>query len=70
MPVILVTWEAEIRRIAVGDNPGQILCEILSPGNYSKMDWTCGSSGRAPPLQARRPVFKPQYHKTNKQKSN
>jgi hypothetical protein len=27
MPVILVTQEAEIRRIAVGSHPGQIVCK-------------------------------------------
>jgi hypothetical protein len=33
------------------------------------MDWRCGSSGRAPPLQIRSPKFKPQSHK-NKTKQN
>jgi hypothetical protein len=30
-PVILATWEVEIRRIAVQGHPGQIVLEILSP---------------------------------------
>jgi hypothetical protein len=30
MPVILATQEAEIRRIAVQSQSGQIVCEILS----------------------------------------
>jgi hypothetical protein len=30
MPVILVTQEAEIRRISVRSQPRQIVCEILS----------------------------------------
>jgi hypothetical protein len=30
MPVILVTQEAEIRRIVVPSQPRQIVCEILS----------------------------------------
>jgi hypothetical protein len=31
MPVILATWEAEIRRIEVRGQLGQIVCETLSP---------------------------------------
>jgi hypothetical protein len=27
-PVILATWQAEIRRITVQSQPGQIVCEI------------------------------------------
>jgi hypothetical protein len=30
MPVILVIQEAEIRKIAVQSQPGQIVCETLS----------------------------------------
>jgi hypothetical protein len=29
-PVILAIWEAEIRRTAVGGQPRQLVCEILS----------------------------------------
>jgi hypothetical protein len=44
-PVILGTWEAEIRRIMVPGQPGQIVHETLSPkNNQIKMDWRCGSS--------------------------
>jgi hypothetical protein len=31
MPVILTTWEAEIRRIMAQGQPGQKNCENLSP---------------------------------------
>jgi hypothetical protein len=31
MPAILATWEAEIRRMAVGGQPGQIVLKTLSP---------------------------------------
>jgi hypothetical protein len=36
MPVILTSQESEIRRIAVGSQPRQIVCEILSLKNPSK----------------------------------
>jgi hypothetical protein len=31
VPVIPAIWEAEIRRIKAPGQPGQIVCEILSP---------------------------------------
>jgi hypothetical protein len=40
MPVILDTQEAEIRRIVVGSQPGQIACKILISKILStKKDW-------------------------------
>jgi hypothetical protein len=33
MPVILATQEAEIRKIVVGSQPRQIVCETLSQNN-------------------------------------
>jgi hypothetical protein len=36
MPVILVTQEAEIRRIAVQSQPGQTVCETLSQKTHHK----------------------------------
>jgi hypothetical protein len=40
MPVILATWEAEIRRIAVPGQSGKIGGETSSPKyNQSEMDW-------------------------------
>jgi hypothetical protein len=30
MPVILATWEAQVRRIEVGGQPGKIVHETLS----------------------------------------
>jgi hypothetical protein len=35
-PVILATQEAEIRRIMVRSQPGQIVCEILSQKTHTK----------------------------------
>jgi hypothetical protein len=30
-PIILATWEAEIKRIAVPSQPGEIVCKTPSP---------------------------------------
>jgi hypothetical protein len=49
-PVILATWEAEMRRIMIWGQPGQIVCETRPPhlqNNQSKMDWRYASSGFA-----------------------
>jgi hypothetical protein len=57
MPVILATQEAEIRRIVVRNQPGQIEIETLSQKkNLHKK----GLGGVA---QSVGPKFKPQYHK-------
>jgi hypothetical protein len=43
IPVILVTWDAKTRRIAVQGQPGQIVFETPHlQNNQSKMDWRCG----------------------------
>jgi hypothetical protein len=40
MPVILATEEAEIRRIAAGSQPGQIVQKTLSQKKtHHKKDW-------------------------------
>jgi hypothetical protein len=66
MPIILATWEAEIRRIMVQGQPGQIFLETPHlQNNQSRMDWRCGSSSRTPALQAQSPEFKSQSHKKN-----
>jgi hypothetical protein len=54
-PVIIATQEAEIRRITVGSQPGQIVHEILSHTKWA---------GRV--AQGIGPEFKPQYCKKNK----
>jgi hypothetical protein len=48
-PVILTAQEAEIRRITVQSQPGQIVWETLSrkKKNITKKGWWWGSSGRA-----------------------
>jgi hypothetical protein len=54
--VILATQEAEVRRIAVGSQPGEIVLETLSWKNHHKER----AGGVA---QSVGPEFKPQYHK-------
>jgi hypothetical protein len=45
--VILATQEAEIRRIAVQSQPGQIVCETISQKRpITKMGWWSGSRCR------------------------
>jgi hypothetical protein len=46
MPVILATQEAEIRRITVGSQPGQIVPKTLSQKN-TKKGWWSVSNDRA-----------------------
>jgi hypothetical protein len=67
MPVILSTWESEIRRITVQGQPEEIVCETPSPKKKKKkaqsnMHWRFGSSSRMPALQVQSPEFKPQSH--------
>jgi hypothetical protein len=59
-PVIPATQEAEIRRIAIGSQPGQIVLETLSQKNPSQKR----AGGVA---QGEGPEFKPQYRKKQKQ---
>jgi hypothetical protein len=63
MPVILATQEAEIRRIMVQSQPGQIVHETLSRKNPSQKR----AGGVA---QGVGPEFKPQYRKTKQNKKN
>jgi hypothetical protein len=50
-PVIPATWEAEIRRIEVQDQPRKIAQESPSPKPSEKHGPECGSRGKAPVLQ-------------------
>jgi UDP-N-acetylglucosamine:LPS N-acetylglucosamine transferase len=59
MPVILATWEAEIRRITVRSQPRQIVHETLSRKNPSQKRASRVAQGVG--LE-----FKPQYHKKKK----
>jgi hypothetical protein len=54
LPVILATQDAEIRRIAIQSQPGQIIHETLSQKNLSQKM----AGGVA---QGVGPEFKPQY---------
>jgi hypothetical protein len=58
MPVILATQEAEIRRITVPSQPGQIVCETLSRKNPSQKRVGVVAQGIGP-------EFKSQYCKKN-----
>jgi hypothetical protein len=51
MLITLATWKAEIRRITVQDQPGEIVQDIPSPKYRAKTDWRCGSTGRVLALQ-------------------
>jgi hypothetical protein len=55
-PIILAIQEAEIRRIGVQHQLGQIVCKTLSQKNPSQQG-TCGVT------QGEGPEFKPRYHK-------
>jgi hypothetical protein len=58
-PVILTIWEAEIGRIVVQGQRGQIVPETpISKITRAKMDWRCGFSGKVPALQVCSPEFK------------
>jgi hypothetical protein len=59
MPIILATQEAEIRRIMVRRQPGQIVCKPLS----QKYPTHKRASGVA---QGEGPEFKPQYTRKRK----
>jgi hypothetical protein len=58
MPVILATWEAEIRRITVQGQPRQ----VVHKAPFSKITtakWTGGVAQEVERLQAGSPEFKP-----------
>jgi hypothetical protein len=51
-PVILATWEAENGRGSwFKASLGKQFARPHLQNNQSKMDWRCGSSGKAPALQ-------------------
>jgi hypothetical protein len=61
-PLILATQEAEIRRIAVQSQPGQIVLETLFwKKTQQKKDWCGDSNGIVAVWQVWGPDFKPQY---------
>jgi hypothetical protein len=69
MPIILTTWEAEIRRISLRPAQANSSQDPHQQNNQSKMDWRCGSSGRGPVLQVQSPELKPQSHQKKKKKA-
>jgi hypothetical protein len=61
MPVIIATWEAEIRRIVVRDQPGQIVQETPIY-KISRAKRTEGVAQAVERLLCRNKEFKPQSH--------
>jgi hypothetical protein len=66
MPVILVTWESEIRRINIQCQPRQRVHKIPPPKQPTQNGLRCDSSGRVPSWQAKHPEFKPSPIKKKK----
>jgi hypothetical protein len=62
--MILATWRLRYGRLKFEASPGKRVHEIPQ-NNQSKIDWRCGSSGRAPALQAQTSVFTSQSHQKN-----
>jgi hypothetical protein len=69
MPIILATQEAQIRRIAVLSQPGQIVLKTLSQKTHQDPISKNPSHKRADRVaQGVGPEFKPQYCKKKKKK--
>jgi hypothetical protein len=63
MPLILAALEAEIRRITVHGQPGEIVLETPSPKKITRAIWT---EGVAQVVECLFCKFKPQYHTQKK----
>jgi hypothetical protein len=61
-PIILGTWETEIRKIDGWGLPGKSSWDPISKNNQNKMEWRCGSNSRAPALKAWSYEFKHQSY--------
>jgi hypothetical protein len=61
MLVTLATWEAEIHQEDQGSRPAPANSsqDPISKMTRAKLDWRCGSSGRAPALQVQSPPHPP-----------
>jgi hypothetical protein len=57
-PVILTGWEAETKNHGLRPAQADSSQDSISKINQSKMGWRCGSSSRAPALQAQNPESK------------
>jgi hypothetical protein len=74
--VVLVTWDAEIRRILVQSHPRQLfLRDLISKVTTTKnrlekkIDWRRGSRSRVHALQEKNTDFKPQSYLKQKTKN-
>jgi hypothetical protein len=66
-PVIIATWEAEIRKVhSLRPAQAKSSQDPISKNNQSKMDWRYGSGSRVHALQMQSLEFKPHTHQKKK----
>jgi hypothetical protein len=69
-PVILATWETEIRRIVVRGQPRKLAHNTISKITRAKMNWRCGSCRRVLASQVQSPEFKLQPHQRQRERKS
>jgi hypothetical protein len=68
MPIILATWEAEIRRIVVQSQTGEIACETLSQKKKRQHKKRAGGVPQVVECLPSKHEFKSQYCQKKKKK--
>jgi hypothetical protein len=66
----IATQEAELKKITVQGQPGQMVHETSSSNNQRKMDGRHGSSAGMPALQAQSPDFQSQFYQKEKKRKS